>query len=100
ISGPSSGNSTGHGEPSLHSLDIDGIIQSFVKEQESTHPIQPANLNQNSATHEAGIVQQPYIYQPANPMHMDTLHLMNKEDSSVDNFPYEVGTSWPSQGMQ
>lgn len=83
-------------EPSLHSLDIDGIIQSFVREQEMAQMAQQGpNARINSA--DATI-----------PMHSQWSHpgtdasgaSLLGEPQYVNTFPYDANGSWMQQGPQ
>jgi hypothetical protein len=78
-------------EPSLQSLDIDGIIQSFVREHENNHPIQPVILNQRRPTAAPAVPvgPNPNLYCPP-AVYPDTQHVMEQPEE------IENGYSWLS----
>ena len=87
-------------EPSLHSLDIDGIIQSFVREreQETSHVAQTAPAGpagHGNSSDAAGSVQSHWSY-----THSETpavTSLPGHQDAS--NIPYDTNGTWVYQGQ-
>lgn len=78
-------------EPSLQSLDIDGIIQSFVRENENNHPIQPVVLNQRRPTAAPAVPVGPNQNPSCSPtVYPDTQYPMEQPEE------IENGYSWLS----
>jgi hypothetical protein len=76
-------------EPSLQSLDIDGIIQSFVREHENNYPIQPVILDQRRPTAAPSVPVGPNrnLYCPP-AVYPDTQYL-TEQPEEIEN-----GNSW------
>lgn len=86
----SSGRSMGR-EPSLQSLDIDGIIQSFVREQEMAQMAPQGFTGRRNST-DAAMPVQPSWSQPAP-------DAMIAEPQYVNTFPYDHNGGWGQQGQ-
>ena len=87
-------------EPSLHSLDIDGIIQSFVREreQETSHVVQTAPAGpagQGSSSDAAGSVQSQWSYTNSEMPGVTSVH--GQHDAS--NISYDTNGTWAYQGQ-
>jgi len=87
-------------EPSLHSLDIDGIIQSFVREreQETSHVVQPAPAGpagHGNSSDAAGSVQSQWSYANSEIPGVASVH--GQHDAS--NMPYDTNGTWVYQGQ-
>jgi hypothetical protein len=81
-------------EPSLQSLDIDGIIQSFVREQEMAQMAQQGLSGRMNST-DATIHVPPQWPHPAT----DVSNLLG-EPQYVNTFPYDNNGSWMQQSQQ
>ncbi|KAH5272468.1 hypothetical protein HBI70_115300 [Parastagonospora nodorum] len=90
----SSGRQTGR-EPSLHSLDIDGIIQSFVREQENSHPAQVGPAGRLNSSDAAAPMQSLWPYPPTD---MSNVALAGHNDA--DTSPYDNNNNWGYSGQQ
>jgi hypothetical protein len=85
-------------EPSLQSLDIDGIIQSFVREreQESSHLAQAGAPGRMSSSDATPLTQQLWTYPNADTTDSASLH--GHHDTGA--LPYDNNGSWLYQGQQ
>ncbi|KAI4622321.1 hypothetical protein J4E83_005063 [Alternaria metachromatica] len=69
-------------EPSLQSFDIDGIIQSFVRDQDSTHPAQPGSMDPTAELAVPGVPPSAY------------------STTETANLPFGNSGDWTYQGQQ
>jgi hypothetical protein len=83
-------------EPSLQSLDIDGIIQSFVREQEMAQMAQAGTSGRNNLSDTATTMQ------PQWPNHITDASgpASLKEPHYVTTLPYDNNGGWSHQGQQ
>lgn len=92
---PDAGSSESMGrEPSLQSLDIDGIIQSFVREQESSQLVQ-AGLHGRASSADAAAPSQP----PSSYPNTDTSGTYFVQHDAA-TLPYNHNGNWLFQGQQ
>jgi hypothetical protein len=82
-------------EPSLHSLDIDGIIQSFVREQENSHSAHVGPAGRVNSSDAAAPMQSLWPYAPTD---MPNVALAGQNDA--DTSPYDNNGSWVFSGQQ
>jgi hypothetical protein len=82
-------------EPSLHSLDIDGIIQSFVREQENSHSAHVGPAGRVNSSDAAAPMQSLWPYAPTD---MPSVALAGQNDA--DTSPYDNNGSWVFSGQQ
>ncbi|KAL5118714.1 hypothetical protein ACEQ8H_003391 [Pleosporales sp. CAS-2024a] len=80
-------------EPSLQSLDIDGIIQSFVREQENSHSAHLPQPGRTSSSDATGSVQSLWPYPPT-----DVPTAMTMSDGGT--IPYDNNGNWVYAGQQ
>ncbi|PVI06865.1 hypothetical protein DM02DRAFT_649211 [Periconia macrospinosa] len=93
-----SSNRSARSEPSLQNIDIDGIIQSFVREQETSHLAQ-VGLSGRTSSSDIPIhvsMQPPWSY-PATTM-PDMTPLPGRHYENQQNF--ENNSNWLDQGQQ
>jgi hypothetical protein len=83
-------------EPSLQSLDIDGIIQSFVREQELAQMAQAGTSCRMNSSDTPMAMQSQW---PATNTGTSEPGLLN-ESSYVSAFPYDNNGGWSQQGQQ
>lgn len=90
--GGASTSSTDRGEHGLHSLDIDGIIQSFVKEHEN---MQPGQSTDGPTT-----MRQAYRYHPANFLDTEAENLPRHQMNDLGGLPEDPSLNWLPQHAQ
>jgi hypothetical protein len=91
----SSGRQMGR-EGSLQSLDIDGIIQSFVREQENSHLAHVGPVGRANSSDATAPVQSLWPYPPIDMP--NTVPITGQNDS--DTSPYDNNGSWVYTGQQ
>ncbi|KAF2010107.1 hypothetical protein BU24DRAFT_357605 [Aaosphaeria arxii CBS 175.79] len=83
-------------EPSLHSLDIDGIIQSFVREQETMQVPQASQSGRNMSSDATFPAQQMWSFPSTEVQGVGP----QSENQDTNTLAYETDSSWLYQGQQ